>query len=184
LGVLFVVKPRRIKKRKLLQPPLFDIDGLKSTSLARYSLTEHRLSQVAGLAALVSAHKGREQLVAWVFNPMSLQTKLKRTVRHQRPSAKWVGKIISRIGAKAGVIVQPAKGKGKPKFASAHDLRRSCAERLVEAGVPEREVSRVLRHSDVATTRRFYAPGTVQKSAGILEPATPGSEGRLDNYAL
>ncbi|HEY3393490.1 MAG TPA: site-specific integrase, partial [Lacipirellulaceae bacterium] len=101
-------------------------------------------------------------------NPISLQVKLKRRVRQQRPSAKWVGKIISRIGKKAGVIVRPAKGKSKAKFASAHDLRRSCAERLASADVPEREVAKVLRHSDVATTRRFYAPGTVQKSAGII----------------
>jgi integrase len=83
-------------------------------------------------------------------------------------SASAKGKVISRIGEAAGVIVRPAVGKGKPKYASAHDLRRSCAERLVSAGVPEREVSRVLRHADVQTTRRHYAPGTVQDSAGII----------------
>jgi integrase len=110
----------------------------------------------------------KAQRFGWVFNPMSLQTKLGRRVRHQRPNAEWVSKIISRIGAKAGVIVQSAKGAGKPKFASAHDLRRSCAERLATAGVPEREIAKILRHSDVATTRKFYAPGTVQQSAGII----------------
>jgi integrase len=49
-----------------------------------------------------------------------------------------------------------------------HDLRRSCAERLVAAGIPEREVARVLRHASVETTRRHYAPGNVQESAGII----------------
>ena len=44
----------------------------------------------------------------WVFNPMSLQTKLRRRVRYQRPDAEWVGKVISRIGEAAGVIVRPA----------------------------------------------------------------------------
>jgi len=93
---------------------------------------------------------------------MSLQ------VRQQRPDAEWVGRVISRIGQKAGVIVRPAKGKGEPKYASAHDLRRSCGERMATAGVPEREIAKVLRHADIATTRRFYAPGMVQESAGII----------------
>ena len=60
------------------------------------------------------------------------------------------------------------KGSGNPKFASAHDLRRSCVERLINSDVPEHEVAKVLRHADVETTRRFYAPGTVQQSAGII----------------
>jgi integrase len=110
----------------------------------------------------------KAQRFGWCFNPMSLQVKLGRPVRHQRSDAEWIAKIVSRIGAKAGVIVQPAKGSRKAKFASSHDLRRSCGERLSNAGVPEREIAKVLRHSDVETTRRFYAPGTVQESAGIL----------------
>jgi integrase len=57
---------------------------------------------------------------------------------------------------------------------SAHDLRRSCAERLVGAGVAEREVSRVLRHSSTDTTRKYYAPGTVQESAGIIRKRLVG----------
>jgi integrase len=104
----------------------------------------------------------------WVLNPVSLQTKLGRSVRHERPNAEWVGKVISKIGEKAGIVVRPAVGTGVPKYASAHDLRQSCAERLVSAGVPEREVSRVLRHASVETTRRHYAPGTVQDSARII----------------
>jgi integrase len=63
---------------------------------------------------------------------------------------------------------------GVPKFASAHDLRRSCAERLVSAGIPEREVSRILRHASVETTRRHYAPGTVQESARIIRERLAG----------
>ncbi len=108
------------------------------------------------------------QRFGWVFNPMSLQVMRGRRVRHQRPDGEWVGKVISRLGEAAGVIVRPAVGDGKRKYASAHDLRRSCAERLVAAGVPEREVARVLRHSSIDTTRKHYAPGSVQESAGII----------------
>ena len=75
---------------------------------------------------------------------------------------------MSRIGEEAGIIVRPATTTQSVKFASAHNLRRSLAERLYDAGVPEREVSRIMRHADPQTTRRHYAPGSVQKAAGIL----------------
>jgi integrase len=129
--------------------------------------TEESIPLLPGFESLLQETPKSERF-GWVFNPMSLQTMLGRPVRHQRPDAEWVGKIISRIGKAAGVIVRPAKGDSQPKYASAHDLRRSCAERLVAAGVPEREVSRVLRHASIETTRRHYAPGTVQESAGII----------------
>lgn len=106
----------------------------------------------------------------WAFRPRSLQAATGRKARHGRLSAEWVGKVVSRIGHAAGVIVDPgAPRTGRPaKFASAHDLRRSCAERMVEADVPEKVVTRVLRHASWETTRRHYAPGDVQRDAGKL----------------
>jgi integrase len=93
---------------------------------------------------------------------------LGRRARPERPSADWVSKVISRVGKAAGVIVGPAAGDGKPNHESAHDLRRSYTERLEADGVPEREVSRVLRHASVETTRRRYAPEPVQELAGVI----------------
>jgi len=104
----------------------------------------------------------------WAFNPGSLQGKKNRKPRTDRINPEWVGKVITKIGKKAGVVVVPATTTQKAKFASAHDLRRSCADRLVAAGVPEREVAAILRHASVETTRRHYAPGSVQRSAGII----------------
>lgn len=129
--------------------------------------TEESIPLLPGFEALLLETPEAEQF-GWVFNPMSLQSTLGRAARHERASVEWAGKVISRIGKRAGVIVRPKVGTGVPKFASAHDLRRSCADRLITAGVPEREVSRILRHADVQTTRRHYAPGTVQESAGII----------------
>jgi hypothetical protein len=73
-----------------------------------------------------------------VFNPISLQLKRGRDATDERPNAEWVGKIISRIGKKANVVVRPADPNTKrpAKYASAHDLRRSCGERLLDASVP------------------------------------------------
>ena len=111
-----------------------------------------------------------DQRSGWVFRPVSLQTRIGREVRHQRPNAEWVGKIVGKIGNAAGIIVDAGDEKtGRPvKYASAHDLRRSCAERLLDAGVPPMTIARVLRHASWETTRRHYAPGDVQKDAGIL----------------
>lgn len=118
----------------------------------------------------------------WVFNPGSLQGMKNRKPSSERPDADWVGRIISRIGKKAGVIVHNGdKSTGRAaKYASAHDLRRACAERMLDAGVPEEAVTRVLRHANIETTRRHYAPGDVQKIAKRLResienaPQVPG----------
>ena len=106
----------------------------------------------------------------WCFSPLSLQPKKGRKVRHQRPNAEWVGKIISRIGNAAKIIVQPADTRtGRPvKYASAHDLRRSCGDRLRNVGVPPLVICRVMRHSSWETTRKHYAPGDVQRDAEVL----------------
>lgn len=111
-----------------------------------------------------------EQRRGWVFNPQSLQMKARRKVRHQRPDAEWVGKVISRIGKEAKIEVEPADTRtGRPaKYAAAHDLRRSCGERLRNAGVPPLVICRVMRHSSWETTRKHYAPGEVQKDAEVL----------------
>lgn len=111
-----------------------------------------------------------EQRRGWVFDPQSLQIKTGRKVRHHRPDAEWVGKVVARIGKEAGIEVEPADTRtGRPtKYASAHDLRRSCGERLRNAGVPPLVICRVMRHSSWETTRKHYAPGDVQRDAEVL----------------
>ena len=112
-----------------------------------------------------------ERRTGWVFEPKSLQLKLGRGIRHQRPDADWVGKVISRIGEAANIVVEEADAKTgrREKYVSAHDLRRSCGENLREAGVPPLVISRVMRHSSWETTQRHYAPGSVQCDAEVLK---------------
>jgi integrase len=119
-------------------------------------------------AVLLETHVGKRK--GWVFNPSSLQLKMGRKPRHARPDAEWVGKVIARIGEEAGVEVEPADERtGRPtKYATAHDLRRSCGERLRDAGVPPLVICGVMRHSSWETTRKHYAPGNVQSDAEVL----------------
>lgn len=106
----------------------------------------------------------------WIFAPQSLQNKRNRRVRHQRPDSEWVGKVISRIGKEANIVVDPGDEKSgrRANYASSHDLRRSCCEQLRESGVPPPVICRVMRHSSWETTRKHYAPGDVQKDAAVL----------------
>lgn len=106
----------------------------------------------------------------WVFKPSSLQSRLGRSSSRERPEADWVGKVIGKIGREAGIVVDtedPVTGR-PAKYASAHDLRRSCAERLRNLGVPPLVICRVMRHSSWETTRKHYAPGDVQQDAKVL----------------
>src|SRR4051812_17823994 len=78
--------------------------------------------------------------------------------------------IIGRIGVAAKIVVEPADERtGRPiQFATAHDLRRSCGERLREAGVPPLVICRVMRHSSWETTSKHYAPGNIRSDAEVL----------------
>ena len=131
--------------------------------------TEEAIPLLPGFEALLMETPEADR-TGWIFEPASLQPKLGREPRHDRPAADWVGKIVARIGKAAGVIVEPgnsATGKA-PTFASAHDLRRSCAQRFLDAGVPAPVVQMVLRHVSFTTTQKYYAPGNVQQAAGTL----------------
>jgi hypothetical protein len=52
-----------------------------------------------------------ELRTGWAFVPQSLQNKLGQKVRHQRPDSDWVGKVISRIGKEANIVVEPGDKK-------------------------------------------------------------------------
>ena len=66
------------------------------------------------------------------------------------------------------------------EYASAHDLRRSCGERLREAGVPPLVICRVMRHSSWETTRKHYAPGDVQQDAEVLRATLEAARAKAD----
>ena len=80
-----------------------------------------------------------------------------------------VGRIICRIGEAAGVIVvQEDERTGKRrKYASAHDIRRGFAQRLINAGVSAETLKVVMRHSNFATTEKHYGAIRSAQAAAI-----------------
>ena len=107
----------------------------------------------------------------WLFHPLSLQLHLGRKVQHEPPAAEWVGKVVSRIGEAAGIVVAQADERtGRPiNYATAHDLCRSCGERLRDAGVPFLMICRMMHHSSQDTTQKHCAPGDIQRDAEVLK---------------
>lgn len=105
-----------------------------------------------------------EQRKGRVFKP------LRRDGLGQKLTPFWIGRKISEIGEAANVRVaeaNPRTGK-KAKFASAHDLRRSCCQRLLSAGVDPLIVQRIMRHSSLAITLAYYSKSQAQKDAQHL----------------
>jgi len=89
----------------------------------------------------------------------------RRTER--RLTKERVSRIISLIGEQAKIVVQEADEQTgrRIKYASAHDLRRGCAQRLINAGVSAETLKVVLRHKDFNTTERFYGATRAAQSA-------------------
>ena len=62
-----------------------------------------------------------------------------------------VGEIVARIGHKAGVVTDKAAGR----FATLHDLRRSCLSRWARKVTPA-VLQKVARHAHYTTTQAYY----------------------------
>jgi len=89
----------------------------------------------------------------------------RRTER--RLSKERVSRIVGMIGKQAGIVVQQADEEAgrRLKYASAHDLRRGCAQRLINAGISAETLKLVLRHKDFSTTERFCGATRAAQSA-------------------
>ena len=78
--------------------------------------------------------------------------------RSERMTKERVGRVIGLIGEEAGIVVrqEDERTDTRIKYASAHDIRRGCAQRLINAGVSAETLKVVMRHADFATTEKYY----------------------------
>jgi len=105
-------------------------------------------------------------------------------LRHNtdRMTKERVSRIIGLIGKKADVVVQLEDPRThlRIKYASAHDIRRGLAQRLINAGVSAETLKVVMRHTDFATTEKHYGAVRSAQNAGAeivarLSPACKNS---------
>lgn len=104
------------------------------------------------------------------------------TTPARRLTKEYVGRVISDIGQRAGIVVRAADEETgqRVKYASAHDLRRGCAQRLINAGVSAETLKIIMRHEDFKTTEKFYGAAREAQAAAaevyrLLKPA-PNAE--------
>lgn len=83
-----------------------------------------------------------------------------------------IGKLISQIGAAAGVIVDHATGK----TASAHDLRRAFGFRWSRRVMPA-QLKSLMRHASIETTMTFYVDQSAEIAATELWDALGNTSG-------
>lgn len=88
-----------------------------------------------------------------------------RQLRHTRLTKERVGRVISIIGEEAGIVV--SERNARTKFASAHDLRRGCALRLIDLGVSAETLKLIMRHKSFSTTEKFYGATRSAQAAGL-----------------
>ncbi len=77
--------------------------------------------------------------------------------------ATAVGKLVTRIGTRARVVVNAAEGK----TASAHDLRRTFGTRWAKRVMPA-VLRKLMRHAAIETTMGFYVDLDVDEMADDL----------------
>lgn len=103
----------------------------------------------------------------WVFQPQRIRGD-NAMARH----ALKIGKIIGKIGAKAQVVTEPAKGR----TATAHDLRRTFGCRWAKRVMPA-VLRDLMRHADISTTLIFYARENARTTAAQLWAAAGIDDG-------
>lgn len=105
-----------------------------------------------------------DQRTGPVFNPRAIKC------YQERMTAAAVSKKIADIGEDANIVVgdkgniDKKTGKRKPRFASAHDLRRSFGERWAMKVMPQ-ALMQLMRHESMETTLKFYVGRNAEKIA-------------------
>ena len=108
-----------------------------------------------------------DQRIGSVFNPLAIKCYQERMT----PAA--ISKKIADIGENANIIVgdngniDKKTEKRKPRFASAHDLRRSFGERWAMKVMPQ-VLMQLMRHESMETTLKFYVGRNAEKVAEAI----------------
>lgn len=80
-------------------------------------------------------------------------------------STDYVSRQISAAGKAAKIIV--ARNGDEPRYASAHDLRRSFGDRWAQKVMPA-VLKELMRHADISTTMAYYVGRSAEQTADLL----------------
>ncbi len=107
-----------------------------------------------------------DQRTGYVFNPLS-----KEGTRH---NGEVISRLITRLGREAEIRVGGTDDK--PKFASAHDFRRSFGTRWASKATPA-ILQQMMRHAEISTTMGFYVTQNAETMADAIWSAFGATSG-------
>ena len=114
--------------------------------------TACRRGEILGLTA---ADIGKTELTIRAGNTKTLKTRIVPIVKPLRPWLKHIPIAINAEGLKSGF--RRAREAAEMPWVTFHDLRRSCATLMLQAGVDMPTVSKLLGHSSLVVTSQRYA---------------------------
>jgi integrase len=119
------------------------------------------------ILALRSDDIGEASITVMAGNTKTLKTRVVPIIAPLRPWLKYLPLSVNAEGLKSGFRrARAAAGLERARF---HDLRRTCATLMVQAGVDLYVVSKALGHSSVAVTQQRYAHLQIDKVREGLE---------------
>lgn len=92
--------------------------------------------------------------------------------RGDSQSVKTVGKRLSACGRRAGIVVGK-KRDGSPKYATAHDFRRTFGAYWSTKVMPV-VLREIMRHGSIETTMKYYVGSDANRTAEVLRAAVEG----------
>jgi integrase len=110
---------------------------------------------------------GKSTITIRAGNTKTLKTRVIPIITPLRPWLRYLPLAINHEGIKTGF--RRAREKAGLPHVTFHDLRRTCATMMIEAGVDLYVVSKLLGHSSVAVTQSRYAHLQVDAVAAGLE---------------
>lgn len=108
--------------------------------------------------------------------------------RESRPLSSSVSKLVTAIGRRSGIVVatsarrDKATGDRLPKYASAHDLRRSFGTRWAKRVLPQ-ILQVLMRHERIETTLRYYVELDAAETCQILWNAHAAAKSQTGDSA-
>lgn len=143
------------------------LDG-KRPAIAFLSSQKNRRDQIVAITPDFADFLRRTKTVGgYYFNACGQKG------RYRRPGS--VGRIISECGSMAKIVTIPGPTPADASFATAHDLRRTFAQRWAARVMPP-ILQHLMRHSSIETTMRFYVGSSADAaSLAILDAWKRGS---------
>ena len=138
--------------------------GVSETSV-RHGLTDARIERTGP-----PSERGRISTVE--TRQLRSRCEKRKTFTGQRKSDRMtverVGRVISKIGKAANILVRQAdpRTRAEEKYASAHDIRRGFAQRMINLGISAETLKLLMRHANFSTTQNFYGGTRSAQSAG------------------